>query len=336
MEARSAPGAGRGARAAATLLLLASPLARAQGTDLATAQALFDEARALSEQGHFTEACPKLEESQRLDPGLGTQLNLADCYEHLGKLASAWALFVAVESTARRNNDERRTTFAHARTLALAPRLSRLRILVAPQEAEVSVTRDRVGIGKAQWGVALPIDPGVYFITARATERQSWSVQVEVREPGQELLVRIPELAPAAPSAAASASAAPPSSATSPGGSPAPWSGREKLAAGLAAGGVLAVGTGVVLGLVALHKYRAVAAGCDDDGACDEPSRQERLAARRIGNAGTIVGVSGALLGGAAAYLWLTRGERASAAAGAWLFPAIGAREAGLIAQGRF
>ena len=69
--------------------------------DKVAARALFDEGRNLSAAGKYNEACVKLEESQRLDPGTGTMFNLADCYEHVGRTATAWSLYLEVASRMR-------------------------------------------------------------------------------------------------------------------------------------------------------------------------------------------------------------------------------------------
>src|SRR5688572_18404856 len=76
--------------------------AHAQPSDaVKRADQLFQEGRALVEAGKFVEACPKFEESQQLDPGLGTLLNLAACYEQVGMLASALTAFNSAEEQAR-------------------------------------------------------------------------------------------------------------------------------------------------------------------------------------------------------------------------------------------
>ena len=113
----------------------ASRPARAQGEGerAAAAQALFDEAMRLMKAEQTAAACPKLEESQRLDPGMGTEFRLAECYEKVGKLASAWAKFVSVADSAAVARLSERETVARQRAQALVPRLSKL-VISVPRE----------------------------------------------------------------------------------------------------------------------------------------------------------------------------------------------------------
>jgi len=118
------------------LCMASSRVARAQEVSSgssAAAQALFDEAKRLIQQGDAAAACPKLEESERLEPGIGTKLNLANCYEKVGRTASAWILYLEVESDTKRNGQVERQTMAHNRAAALQPRLSHLTISVSPK-----------------------------------------------------------------------------------------------------------------------------------------------------------------------------------------------------------
>ena len=62
----------------------------ARADNQAAAEALFRKAKALATDGEWAEASPKFAASFELDEQLGTLMNLADCREHLGKLATAW------------------------------------------------------------------------------------------------------------------------------------------------------------------------------------------------------------------------------------------------------
>jgi Tfp pilus assembly protein PilF len=76
------------------VVAVAASRAQAQSSDTsAIAEQLFNQARDLAKANRWAEACPRFEASLRADPVLGTRLNLATCYEHLGKLASAWGIY---------------------------------------------------------------------------------------------------------------------------------------------------------------------------------------------------------------------------------------------------
>lgn len=175
------------------------PHALAQsGSDKATAESLFQEARALVAEGRYAEACPKLLASQKLDPGVGTLLNLGDCYENNGQTASAWAQFVEAEAAARKAGDPRRAEAAHARATALEGRLSRLTINVpAPAQVQgLEVKRDFTPIDRALWGAAMPVDPGNRLVAASAPGRKKWTMTVRIDEVRPNATVDVPVLEP--------------------------------------------------------------------------------------------------------------------------------------------
>lgn len=147
--------------------------------DRALAEALFDEGRRLAAAGKFAEACPKFERSNAEDPAPGTQLNLASCYEHLGKTASAWATYTAVASAA----SGARATFAQQKADALVPMLAKLTIRASSAR---TVTRDGAVVPAASFGVAIPVDPGAHVVVASGFQR---SVTVA---PGATVVVTVP------------------------------------------------------------------------------------------------------------------------------------------------
>jgi hypothetical protein len=180
--------------------LLAAGQARAQsGENQAAAQALYDEARKLVDAKSFAEACPKFKESYDLDPAGGTLLNLADCYEKLGKPALAWTTFKDALVAAQRDGNGSRIEFAKTHIAALEKSLAYVTIQV-PDKARVdglSVTLDGTPIGSATWGVALPVDPGSHTVRAEAPGHQPFERSIDTASGGQREEVSVPPLAAA-------------------------------------------------------------------------------------------------------------------------------------------
>jgi hypothetical protein len=161
------------------------------------ALALFREGRALLESHDYARAIPKLEESFRLDPGGGTRLNLALAYEMAGRTASAWTSFQDALAMAKRDARPDRVDEAQAHLRALQPRLSHLRVVVAPpaRAPGLQVLRDGVALGEASWGVDVPVDPGLHRVEARAPGKRSWLTEVAVGDGGDGKQVTLSALA---------------------------------------------------------------------------------------------------------------------------------------------
>jgi hypothetical protein len=152
---------------------MAGATARAQAdepgaADRSLAQSLFDEGRRLMDAGHFDEACPRFADSQRLDPGGGTVLNLALCYEKLGKLALAYSTYNEALSLAISEHRREREDFARQRIGALETRLPRLRLRVTDPPADLTIDLDGRPVPASAWGMATPVDPGRHTVDASA------------------------------------------------------------------------------------------------------------------------------------------------------------------------
>lgn len=183
-------------------------VASAQTSGSAAARALFDEGRRLLAEGQYAEACPKLEESLRLQEGTGTKFNLADCYEKLGRTASAWSLFLEVAGETKTRGETEREVVARERAEALKPRLSRIVIQVEEPRPEQRVLLDGIEVGEASWGLEVPIDPGQHRLLSEGEGFETFEATVDIPESPGLAPVVIPTLVPKskpAPEGAASA-----------------------------------------------------------------------------------------------------------------------------------
>jgi hypothetical protein len=258
-------------------LVLVSRAASAQSVDTkALAEQLFNQARELAKAEKWEEACPKFEASLRYEAVLGTQLNLATCYEHVGKLASAWGLYRDAAELARKAGDDKRAAYAQTKAGALVPRLPTLRISVASGgPAELVVERDGVAMTAGEFGVALYVDPGEHVVAASAPGHVAFERIVATVE-GKAETLSIPPLA-AQPAQGETTQPSAERAARLPASPPPPLRpSRTRLYAGLGVGaaGLVAAGVGVAFGLAAKSKNDDAKQLCGDDLVCDSGNFQ--------------------------------------------------------------
>jgi hypothetical protein len=316
--------------------------ARAQTSTTSTAkvaaETLFEDARHLMADGKAGEACPKFAESQRLDPSPSTLLNLASCYEKTDRPATAWVTYREGASAASAAGRQELVATAQRHADALFPTLARLTLNVVGPVDGMSVALDGVAVGRAEWTVAVPVDPGEHTVEASAPHFKAWSTKLTVSGgKAATTTVTVPALEAAPPEALPAAG---PTSATqaasSPGGSPAgagtqpppsdappstpSTAGSTLRAAGLVLGGVGVVGLGVAgaFAIGAKSAYNSSLAECRTGAPneCSQAGVNQRNSALDSGNVATVAVVVGATALAAGVVLWLVAPSKHTAQTG--------------------
>ncbi len=322
----------------------------AQGKgDKVAAEALFQEGRRLLDEGKLEQACPKLAESQQIDPAVGTLLYLGDCYERSGKTATAWATFHSAASAAAAAGQAPRQKIALDKAAALEPKLSRLTVVV-PSESQLEgleIKRDGLGLGKPIWGTAVPVDPGEHELIVSAPGRATWKTTVKVAAGAAQESVSIPvlEKAPEAAGAALapageSGTAVPPQGEQHPTADVKPagkWGTQRVLGISAAGLGVVGLAVGTIYGLKMKSLQDDAKANClDYPKGCNADGLAANDDAKGAGTLATVGFIAGGALLAAGAVLYLTApSAKPAQQSAAWtVSPLAGRGEGGLLLRG--
>ena len=322
-------------------LVLCAVVTTARAEDAAQAEKMFTDAKALLAAGKLAEACDAFAASQKLESSPSTLMNLGDCRQKNGQLASAWAAYVAVERQVRGDGKYGALAdVAASRAAAILPRLSYLTINV-PDSARVDgliVTRDGVEIESGAWNQKLPIDGGRHVVAGRAPGHEAWSTPITAAAEHDEVAVEVPRF----------------KALREPIGKgktiiiersrPSPFTARRKLALGVGGAGVAALIAGGVLGLRSQSLEDDAGQTCpqhaDEECTVPEAARANQL---RSDARGLALGANLALGVGAAAVvtgavLWFTGAPRSRVEQPRSLAvaPSIGGGFIGVAAAGSF
>jgi hypothetical protein len=171
------PGLGFYVSAAIAVSAFASVPASAQ--DAVTAEALFRAGRDALAQADYATACARFEESKRLEPAPGTLLNLGECRERLGQLASAWQAYS--EAADLLPAGDLRRDHAQKRRDEIAPKLATITLSLAKHTpADCVLRQGALSIGQSVAGVPLPVDEGDVAFVLQCPGRRDTTSRLRV------------------------------------------------------------------------------------------------------------------------------------------------------------
>lgn len=195
-EGKGAPGASASAAPADSTApapsapaddVFAAPTPSTDAARSAAAEALFESGHEAMTAGDYDTACSRFAESNRLDPAVGSLLNLAACEEKRGRFATSWQLFKRVMNDLPPGDD--RYPIAQRRASALRPRVPHVTLkLASDAPKQTTVKYGEVVLGQASFEVPLPLDPGEHKLLVWAPEREPRSYTVVLKEGETEVL----------------------------------------------------------------------------------------------------------------------------------------------------
>ncbi len=287
------------ALACASLSLASSPVRADSGAEAALAEKAFLDGRALLKDGRVAEACEKFAESRRYENAAGTLLNLAMCYERLGRTASAWAAYRELLPMAQRAGDEARAAHARARIDELANAWPRLLVrwpAAAATGDEGAATRptlllDGAPIPPSSGPSELPLDPGKHRLELRRGGVREWVTEIEA--PPRNAVIEVP-LRDKVQSAH----------------TPAPAPAVRTASWVVGATGLAATLAGALVAVASRVRYDDARRDHCGDGACDAEGLSGIRDARRLADGATVLTIYGvaATLGAVGVWLALPKG----------------------------
>ncbi|HMI84145.1 MAG TPA: hypothetical protein VK550_08615 [Polyangiaceae bacterium] len=300
------------AAVAIAILLSRGRLARCEEPS-SGAEQMFQRGRAALADEDYEGARSYFEQSFKIDPALGTLLNLAVCEEKVGKLRAA--LTHLQEAINKAEPEDRRRSLIAQRLVRLEARVPRLTIRPSrPLDPGVILSLDAKPLDPADIGTTLRIDPGTHVLDCAGPHGERCTIVFTVQE-GQDS-VQVPTLSvPATPQPAPGplaplfAAAPPPITKGAPGA--------EQRSLAYAAGGfgLASIAVGLIAGVSVLHQKELVAVHCDERG-CDE----EGVAAAQKGKTFAIVSTMatgiGVVVMGASVYVLLSAPSSKDSATG--------------------
>lgn len=325
----------------AALASAGSERAYAQSSDAeAGAQQLFNQARKLMKAKKYEEACAKFEASENLDPAPGTTVNLAVCYEKVGRLATAWSRFRKAADLDKRAGNRKRARFSRKRAARLEKRLPSLIINVADSSLDgYEVMRNGEVVDVNLYGESVYVDPGEHKVVARADGYKPHAVEITAAEgEGSEIEIPELELIPVKKKDPEPIEEKPEvdiTNATTTGQKDT-GSGRRTTGLLMTSVGVVGLGVGIGIGFTAKSNWDSAF----EDGLCDEtnlqcdPEGQVRTnTARQRALISNIVTGVGAVLTVAGAIIWLTAPKKRESVS---VTPVVGSEQWGLAISGSF
>jgi hypothetical protein len=152
------------------------------------ARAAYLEGAALQERGDCQQALPRFEAAQKLFDAPTHQLRIAQCQAATGKLVEAQENY---ETLVHRNLSTAPDAFKQAQDTArkelptLQPRIPTLRVQIAPAASslkDLAVQLNGARMPNELVGIARPVNPGTYKVSASATGYKAAPVDVQLAE----------------------------------------------------------------------------------------------------------------------------------------------------------